>query len=121
MTTCLVAVVGGVLTGLGLGLVFATGYSTGGTDLLSAIICRYVPYYSVSTVLFIVDSIVIITGAVVFGLYVSFYAVIAVFVTSSVMDYILSGGKACKQVLVISPEYEEISRRVLRKCKEGQH
>lgn len=115
----LAAVVGGVLTGLGLGLVFATGYSTGGTDLLSAIICRYVPYYSVSTVLFIVDSIVIITGAVVFGLYVSFYAVIAVFVTSSVMDYILSGGKACKQVLVISPEYKEISRRVFAEMQRG--
>ena len=97
----LAAVVGGVLTGLGLGLVFATGYSTGGTDLLSAIICRYVPYYSVSTVLFIVDSIVIITGAVVFGLYVSFYAVIAVFVTSSVMDY------------------EEISRRVFAEMQRG--
>ena len=115
----LAAVVGGVLTGLGLGLVFATGYSTGGTDLLSAIICRYFPYYSVSTVLFIVDSLVIITGAVVFGLYISFYAVIAVFVSSSVMDYILSGGKACKQVLVISPEYEEISRRVFAEMERG--
>lgn len=115
----LAAVVGGVLTGLGLGLVFTTGYSTGGTDLLSAIICRYIPYYSVSTVLFIVDSLVIITGAVVFGVYISFYAVIAVFVASSVMDYILSGGKACKQVLVISPEYEEISRRVFAEMERG--
>lgn len=115
----LAAVVGGVLTGAGLGLVFATGYSTGGTDLLSTIICKYIPYYSVSTVLFITDSIVIISGAVLFGLYISFYAVIAIFVSSSVMDYILSGGKACKQVLVISPEYKEISRQVFTKMERG--
>lgn len=115
----LAAVVGGVLTGAGLGLVFATGYSTGGTDLLSTIICKYIPYYSVSTVLFIIDSVVIITGAVLFGIYISFYAVIAIFVSSSVMDYILSGGKACKQVLVISPGYEEISRQVFTKMERG--
>ncbi|MFG6393229.1 MAG: YitT family protein [Lachnospiraceae bacterium] len=115
----LAAVVGGVLTGVGLGLVFATGYSTGGTDLLSTIICKYIPYYSVSTVLFVIDSVVIITGAVLFGLYISFYAVIAIFVSSSVMDYILSGGKACKQVLVISPEYKEISMQVFTKMERG--
>lgn len=115
----LAAVVGGVLTGLGLGLVFTTGYSTGGTDLLSTIICRYIPYYSVSTVLFIIDSLVIITGAVLFGLYISFYAVIAIFVSSSVMDFILSGGKACKQVLVISPEYKEISRQIFTEMERG--
>ncbi len=52
-------------------------------------------------------------------MYISFYAVIAIFVSSSVMDYILSGGKACKQVLVISPEYKEISMRVFTKMERG--
>lgn len=115
----LAAVVGGVLTGCGLGLVFTTGYSTGGTDLLSSIICRYFPYYSVSSVLFVIDSIVIVTGAVVFGVYISFYAVIAVFVASLMMDYILSGGKACKQVLIISPEYKMISSRIFTEMDRG--
>lgn len=115
----LASVVGGVLTGAGLGLVFTTGYSTGGTDLLSSIICRYFPYYSVSSVLFIIDSMVIVTGAVIFGLYISFYAVIAVFVTSKVMDFILSGGKACKQVLIISPEYEKISNKIFSDMDRG--
>ena len=115
----LAAVVGGVLTGMGLGLVFTTGYSTGGTDLLSSIICRYIPYYPVSSVLFIVDSLVIIAGAIVFGVYISFYAVIAVFVTSSVMDFILSGGKACKQVFIISPKYKQISSKIFSRMDRG--
>ncbi len=115
----LAAVVGGVLTGFGLGLVFTTGYSTGGTDLLSSLICKYFPYYSVSVVLFIIDSLVILAGALVFGIYISFYAVIAVFVSSRVMDFILSGGKACKQVLIISPEYEKISNSIFSMMDRG--
>lgn len=115
----LAAVVGGVLTGFGLGLVFTTGYSTGGTDLLSSIICRYFPNYSVSVVLFIIDSVVIFIGAVLFGVYISFYAVIAVFVSSRMMDFILSGGKACKQVLIISPEYEKISNAIFSIMDRG--
>jgi len=115
----LAAVTGGVLTGAGLGLVFTTGYSTGGTDLLSSIICRYFPYYPVSLVLFVIDSLVILAGAVVFGLYISFYAVIAVFVTSGVMDFILSGGKTCKQVLIISPEYNKISSAIFTGMDRG--
>lgn len=115
----LAAVVGGVLTGFGLGLVFTTGYSTGGTDLLSSIICRYLPYYSVSSVLFVIDSLVILAGALVFGIYISFYAVIAVFVASGVMDFILSGGKACKQVLIISSKYEQIGDAIISNMERG--
>ena len=43
----LAAAVGGVLTGMGLGLVFSRGYSTGGTDLLGAVIHHFFPYYPV--------------------------------------------------------------------------
>lgn len=115
----LAAVVGGVLTGFGLGLVFATGYSTGGTDLLSSIICKYFPYYSVSFVLFVIDSLIILTGALIFGIYISFYAIISIFVSSRVMDFILSGGKACKQILIISPEYENIGNSIFSKMNRG--
>lgn len=115
----LAAVIGGGLSGIGLGIVFTTGYSTGGTDLLSSIICRYIPYYPVSTVLFIADLFVIVSGAVVFGVYVSFYAVIAVMVTSFVMDYIMSGGKICKQVFIISNNYKEISNKIFENMRRG--
>ncbi len=115
----LAAVIGGVLTGIGLGIVFAAGYSTGGTDLLSSIICRYIPYYPVSMVLFVLDSLVIISGAVTFGIRGACYAVVAVFISSRVMDFIMSGGKASKQVFIISDKYEDISKSILENMERG--
>lgn len=61
------AIVGGVLTGAGIGLVFATGYSTGGTDLLGSLICTYYPHISVANALFVIDSVIIVAGAFYFG------------------------------------------------------
>lgn len=109
----LAALVGGVLTGAGLGLVFMTGTSTGGTDLLAVVINRRLSYMSVARILFVVDSLIVFAGALVFGVYSAIYAVIAVFVASKVMDAIAEGLKFAKLVYVISDAYEEISQDVM--------
>ena len=54
----LAAIIGGVLTGSGIGLVFSVGYSTGGTDLLSSLIQKYLPHYPVAKLLFVLDALV---------------------------------------------------------------
>ena len=109
----LAALVGGVLTGAGLGLVFMTGTSTGGTDLLAVVINRRLSYMSVARILFVVDSLIVFAGAIVFGVYSAIYAVIAVYVASKVMDAIAEGLKFAKLVYVISDAYEEISQDVM--------
>ena len=112
-------IVGGGLTGAGLGLVFAGGYSTGGTDLLSSILHTYLKNYSVATLLFVLDALVILAGALVFGVLSTIYAVLAVFLSSKIMDTILSGLKVGKQVLVISEKYQQISDAVIEKMDRG--
>lgn len=109
----LAALVGGVLTGAGLGLVFMTGTSTGGTDLLAVVINRRLSYMSVARILFVVDSLIVFAGALMFGVYSAIYAVLAVFVASKVMDAIAEGLKFAKLVYVISDAYEEISQDVM--------
>lgn len=115
----LAAVVGSVLNGAGLGLIFARGYSTGGTDLLSAIIHHYIPYYPVGWILFALDSLVILSGACLFGINVEVYAVIAVYLSARIMDAIVEGGKFAKLAYVISDEYEAIAREVMEKLGRG--
>lgn len=112
-------VIGGGLTGTGLGLVFASGYSTGGTDLLSSIIHTYLKAYSVGTLLFILDTLIILSGALTFGVRTAVYAVLAVSLTSWIMDNILSGLKVGKQILIISEEYQKISDAILKKLDRG--
>lgn len=111
--------IGGGLTGVGLGFVFAGGYSTGGTDLLSSIIHSYLKMYSVGTILFVLDALVILAGALVFGVLSTVYAVMAVFLTSWIMDNILSGLKVGKQVWIISEKYQEISDVITLKMGRG--
>lgn len=113
------AVLGGVLTGIGLGCVFATGSSTGGTDLLSSIVHEYFPLYPVSKLLFVFDAVIILMGAVIFGVFSTSYAVIAVFLTSKIMDEILSGLKVGKQIWIISDKYQKISREIMQQIDRG--
>lgn len=115
----LAAVVGSVLNGLGLGMIFANGYSTGGTDLLSAIIHHYVPYYPVGNILFVLDSMVILAGAYLFGIYVAVYAVIAVYLSAKIMDTIIEGGKFAKLAYIISEQYEEIGKEIMGSLERG--
>lgn len=115
----LAAFYGAVLTGAGLGLVFATGYSTGGTDLLSSILHNYFKGYSVAFILFVLDAVIIALGIVVFGIPTAAYAIIAVFVASKIMDTILSGLKIGKQVWIISEHYQEISDDIIQKLERG--
>jgi len=113
------AIFGGSLTGTGLGLVFAAGYSTGGTDLLSSILHSYFKSYSVAAILFVLDALIILAGALIFGIYATVYAVLAVFLTTWIMDNILSGLKVGKQIWIISEKYQEISEKIIEQMDRG--
>ncbi len=115
----LAVVVGGVLTGAGLGLVFSARTSTGGTDLLSSVMQKKLPQYTVAQILMCIDSIVVVLGAVTFGIRAAVYAVMAVYIGSRVMDAMLEGVKFAKSVYVISEQYDQIGSRVMEKLNRG--
>ncbi|MEG1741404.1 MAG: YitT family protein, partial [Acetivibrio sp.] len=75
----LAAVFGGVLSGVGLGLIFSSGCSSGGTDLLGAILHRFFRHYSVGQMLMVVDSGIVLLGALIYGIENALYAVISVY------------------------------------------
>lgn len=113
------AVCGGVLTGGGLGLIVLTGSSAGGTDLLGAILKHYIPECSIGTLLMYVDSVVVLAGALVFGIRNALYAVIAVFITSKVMDNVINGVHYSKLVMVITENGQQLGRAILDDISRG--
>lgn len=115
----LACIFGSVLSGAGLGLIFSAGCSSGGTDLLGAILQKYFRHYSVAQMLMVVDGIIVVAGAFVFGIDAALYAVIAVFITTKVMDAILEGLKFAKLALIISDKDKEISDAILYEMGRG--
>lgn len=113
------ALVGGLLNGTGIGLVFSQGASTGGSDLLSVLTAKILPGLSASERLILIDTLIVAAGVFIFGLEIGLYAVVAVFVTGKVSDAILDGLKFAKIAYIISDHPEEISEHILRKLGRG--
>ena len=117
----LVAVLyGGVLCGLGLGIVFVCGTSTGGSDILIRLLklkYRNVPIGQIS--MYFDAAVVILTGIVFRDVTKALYTGVAVFVTSQVIDAVVYRFDYSKVALIISSEYEAIARQIGLKLDRG--
>ncbi len=113
------AILGGVIGGIGIGLVFSVQASTGGTDLLASVIHTKKRHISIPQILTFIDGFIILAGAITFGLGNALYAVIAVFITSKVSDGILEGLKFAKMAYIISDQYKEIADAIMNQLGRG--
>ena len=114
------ALYGGVLCGLGLGLVFSSGTSTGGSDILVRLLklrWRNVPIGRISMAF---DALVVIlTGLVFRDVTKALYTGITVFVCGQVVDAVVYRFDYSKVALIISSEYEKIAREIGIKLDRG--
>ena len=115
----LAALYGGILQGVGIGLVFLGGGTTGGADLLAAIIQKYMKHYSIAQVMQFVDGAVVVAGMYVFGVERALYAIIAVYLVTKVSDGIIAGLKFSKAVYIITDKPDEVSRMVMEDIDRG--
>jgi uncharacterized membrane-anchored protein YitT (DUF2179 family) len=116
----LASIYGGIMMGAGLGLVFRSGATTGGTDLAAKIIHKFIPFLTLGQLLLAVDFSVIVFAAVVFGDYeLALYAIITLFVGSQVIDGILEGVNFAKAVFIISNKSQYISERIMKDLDRG--
>lgn len=113
------ALLGGALHGIGLGLVFSAGSSTGGTDLLSTLMHPLFPVMRVANILGIVDGVIVATGMLIFGIKTALYSIVAVFVTSKIMDGVTAGMRYAKVVYIISDESHQIAAVIMDQLKRG--
>ena len=115
----LAAVYGGVFSGIGLGLVFTAQATTGGSDMVAAMVQHYHPQFSVSNFLLIIDGLIVTGGVLVFGLQITLYALIAVYVTTAVSDRVVDGFHYSKAIYIVSDHGREIAAEILRQIDRG--
>lgn len=119
----LFALWGGVVTGLGLGLVFRTGGNTGGTDIVSQLLARKTGM-PMGTAVIIVDGVIIAFSATVFSVEQALYAAVAMFICGKVIDVVVDGPRSARAAYIISERHAEIANEILytlnRGCTEFQ-
>ncbi|MGI6172113.1 MAG: YitT family protein [Butyricicoccus sp.] len=114
------AIASGVCLGAGLGVIFARGSTTGGTDIISCLVERKNPHLQVGGILTAVDILIIVLSIAVFGnLESGLYGIVALYAQGRVMDAILYGRKRGRSVMIFSEKREEIARRIMREMDRG--
>lgn len=114
----LASIYGGILLGGGLGLVFRSGSSTGGTALAAQLL-HYFWGFSLGQGLLGIDFIIIALAGVVFNAQLAMYALISLFVTGKVVDFVQEGLSIAKACIIISPESQGIARGILKELDRG--
>ena len=115
----LAAVYGGVIQGIGIGLVFLGRGTTGGTDMMAALLQRKLRHYSIAQIMQFIDGAIVLVGMYVFGVQKALYAIIAVYLVTKVSDSLIEGLKFSKQAYIITSKPDEISREIMDKLDRG--
>ncbi len=114
----LIAVFGGVLQGLGAGLIFRAGYSTGGTDILNMIVSKIFKI-SLGNSMFFTDGTIILIGAFVFGFNHLMYSLIILYLISTLTDKVVLGISDSKAFYIITSKEKEVKDFVINELKHG--
>lgn len=110
------ALFGGVLIGLGCAIAFIGGGSTGGTDVIAFVICKFIKRLRSSVVIFIVDSIPIVLGVFILNdLVLTLIGIISVFVSALMVDKVFVGGSKALTAQIITEKHNEISQEIIEK------
>lgn len=110
---------GGALVGIGIGLVLRSGASTGGTDMLAAIIRFRHPRFPIAKLMMAIDSAVLVAGLFTFGVNMAVYAILAVIVSTRLITTVLDGVHYAKAVYILSNHNTLISKEIMEKIPRG--
>lgn len=114
----LATVFGSVFTALGGAIVFNQGASTGGTSITAKLLSKYLNM-DIGKGLLISDSFVIILAIYNFGVELGLFGLIAVYLSSSLIDKFIDGINSCKQVIVFTSNEEMVSKYIIKDIDRG--
>ena len=116
----MVALIGGAMESIGIGLTILRGGSTGGTDIIAMVVNKYWPVSPgrvyLITDLFIISLMLLVPDK---GIVDMIYGFVVMIVFSFGVDYVLLGNKSSVQILVFSPKYQEIADHIINNVHRG--
>ena len=114
------ALYGGVLGGIGLGMVFATGASTGGSDIIVRLLKMKMQHVPIGTINICFDlAVAVLTGIAFKDMTRALYSGVAIFVTGQVIDAVVYRFDYSKAVMIISEQHEAIAKVIMEDLDRG--
>ena len=118
--TLLATIYGGLIYGFGIGISFASGVSTGGTDILSRFLQAINPHIKIGRVLLMVDAGVILLSLITFKqIDLALYGIIALFISTYAIDWLISVLNVSKLAFVVTDKGNEISKLLTSTSPRG--
>lgn len=116
----LAAIAGGTLQAVGIGLVFRTGATTGGTDIIVRLLRLKFRYMKTGTIFLMIDGVIIIASGIVFkDLDIALYAALSLTVYMMMFNSVLYGGSEARLIYIISGKRERIAERIMTELDAG--
>ncbi|MDR3208114.1 MAG: YitT family protein [Oscillospiraceae bacterium] len=116
----LAALYGGVVSGLGLGLVFSRGATSGGSDILSKLLHNKFEHLSIGRINLVLNAVVIVISAVAYNsIEAALYALIIQYVSASVIDGILVGMDNASAAFIVTRQSAAVSEAILQNMRRG--
>jgi uncharacterized membrane-anchored protein YitT (DUF2179 family) len=116
----IISLFGGVIIGIGLGLIFRTRATSGGTDIIAMIIGKYIKHIPLGTILMIVDSVVVLLALIVFEDWtIPLYSWLVIYVTGFTIDKMISGFNRKKALFIISDDHVQIKNVIINEMERG--
>ncbi len=114
------ALYGGAICGLGLGIVFSTGGSTGGSDIIVRLLKRKWPNVPIGIINTCFDlGVAVLTGLVFWDVDRALYSGVAIFITGRVIDAVVYSFDYSRVALIISKRYEEVANGIAHQLDRG--
>ena len=105
---------GVILSGVGMGLIFMAGMTTGGSDILGYVLQKKRPQLSIGRALMAVDGVILLMSIYVFGnIDAALFGLVSLFATTKVIDSVIYGGDASTMATVVTRKPREIARRII--------
>jgi len=113
------SIFGGVMVGLGLGLIFKSKATSGGSDIIAMMLAKYTKL-PLGQLMIYVDSAIVLIGLVVFEDWkIPLYSWIVIYITGKTIDIVLQGMSVDKTLFIVSDKFVEIRERIINDLHRG--
>ncbi|MBQ3140799.1 MAG: YitT family protein [Clostridia bacterium] len=116
----LAALLGGVVGGVGIGMIFARGGNTGGVDIIARLFKLKAPYMEIGRLVLVVEGVLLICTTIVYqNIENALYSLITIYVYSYCMDVVIYGADRGKSFFIISSQPRAIAAKIIEKLHRG--